>query len=85
MKRTIILPLICIASFLFIAYTHLGRNNKKADKPKKSDKSKKPDQYFSNTDKDPETFSDTDKGSETQKDTIILARAINTSFALKIC
>ena len=48
MKRTIILPLICIALFLFIAYSHLGRNNKK------DGKSKKPDQYFSNTDKDSE-------------------------------
>lgn len=48
MKRTIILPLICIASFLFIAYTHLGRNNKKADR------SKKLDQCSSSTDKDSE-------------------------------
>ena len=46
MKRTIILPLICIALFLFIAYSHLGRNKKK------DDDSKKPGQYFSNTDKD---------------------------------
>ena len=69
MKRTIILPLICIASFLFIAYTHLGRNNKKADKPKKSDKSKKPDQYFSNTDKDSESLSNTDKDSESLSNT----------------
>lgn len=59
MKRTIILPLICIALFLFIAYSHLGRNNKKDGKDKKSD------QYFSNTDKDSETFSDTDNVSET--------------------
>lgn len=65
MKRTIILPLICIASFLFIAYTHLGRNNKKDSKSKKPGRSKNLDQYHSNTDKDPETFSDTDKGSET--------------------
>ena len=59
MKRTIILPLICIALFLFVAYSHLGRINKKAGK------SKKPDQYFSNTDKDSEMFLNTDKGSET--------------------
>ena len=59
MKRTIILPLICIALFLFIAYSHLGRKNKKDDESKKSD------QYFSNTDKDSETFLNTDKGSET--------------------
>lgn len=65
MKRTIILPLICIASFLFIAYTHLGRNNKKDGKSKKIDKSKKPDQYHSNTDKDSEAFLNTNKGSET--------------------
>lgn len=63
MKRTIILPLICIASFLFIAYTHLGRNNKKADK------SKKLEQNSSNTDKDSETFSNTDKGSESLSNT----------------
>jgi hypothetical protein len=54
MKRTIILPLICIALFLFIAYSHLGRNNKKDDKSNKIDQSKKPDQYHSNTDKDSE-------------------------------
>ncbi len=48
MKRTIILPLICIALFLFIAYSHLGRKNKK------DDESNKPGQYFSNTDKDSE-------------------------------
>ena len=54
MKRTIILPLICIALFLFIAYSHLGRINKKDSKSKKSGQSKKPDQYFSNTDKDSE-------------------------------
>lgn len=48
MKRTIILPLICIALFLFIAYGHLGRKNKK------DDESNKPGQYFSNTDKDSE-------------------------------
>ena len=60
MKRTIILPLICIALFLFIAYSHLGRINKKAGKDKKPDQlkkpgqSKKPDQYFSNADKDSE-------------------------------
>ena len=65
MKRTIILPLICIASFLFIAYTHLGRNNKKDGKSKKPGRSKNPDQYFSNTDKDSESLSNTDKGSET--------------------
>lgn len=65
MKRTIILPLICIALFLFIAYSHLGRINKKDSKSKKSGQSKKPDQYFSNTDKDSETFSDTDNVSET--------------------
>lgn len=61
MKRTIILPLICIALFLFIAYSHLGRNNKKLGKSKKPGgskklgKSKKPGQYFSNTDKDSES------------------------------
>ena len=61
MKRTIILPLICIALFLFIAYSHLGRKNKKdgeSKKPggsKKPGKSKKPGQYFSNTDKDSES------------------------------
>lgn len=54
MKRTIILPLICIAFFLFIAYSHLGRKNKKDGKSKKSGQSKKPGQYFSNTDKDSE-------------------------------
>ena len=54
MKRTIILPLICIALFSFIAYSHLGRNNKKDGKDKKPGRSKKPDQYFSNTDKDSE-------------------------------
>lgn len=54
MKRTIILPLICIALFLFIAYSHLGRINKKDGKSKKPDQLKKPDQYFSNTDKDSE-------------------------------
>lgn len=60
MKRTIILPLICIALFLFIAYSHLGRNNKKDSESKKPCKSKKPGeskklgQYFSNTDKDSE-------------------------------
>lgn len=60
MKRTIILPLICIALFLFIAYSHLGRKNKKDSESKKPDESKKPgqsnkpDQYFSNTDKDSE-------------------------------
>ncbi len=54
MKRTIILPLICIALFLFIAYSHLGRNNKKDGNSKKLGKSKKPGQYFSNTDKDSE-------------------------------
>lgn len=48
MKRTIILPLICIALFLFIAYSHLGRNNKK------DGRSKKFEQNFSNTDKDSE-------------------------------
>ena len=70
MKRTIILPLICIALFLFIAYSHLGRNNKKDGKDKKPDQlkkpgqSNKPDQYFSNTDKD----------SELQIDTVILVR-----------
>lgn len=52
MKRTIILPLICIALFLFIAYSHLGRINKKDGKSKNPDQLKKPDQYFSNTDKD---------------------------------
>lgn len=89
MKRTIILPLICIALFLFIAYSHLGRKNKKDSKSNKPDQLKKPgqskklEQNFSNTDKDSETFSDTDKGSETQKDTIILARAINASFCIK--
>ena len=77
MKRTIILPLICVALFLFIAYSHLGRNNKK------DGKDKKPDKYFSNTNKDFESLSNTDKDSETQKDTIILARAINTSFCIK--
>lgn len=71
MKRTIILPLICIALFLFIAYSHLGRINKKDGKSKNPDQlkkpgqSKKPDQYFSNTDKDFESLSNTDKGSET--------------------
>ena len=65
MKRTIILPLICIALFLFVAYSHLGRINKKAGKSKKPDQLKKPDQYFSNTDKDSEMFLNTDKGSET--------------------
>lgn len=71
MKRTIILPLICIALFLFIAYSHLGRKNKKDSKSNKPDQLKKPgqskklEQNFSNTDKDSETFSDTDKGSET--------------------
>lgn len=65
MKRTIILPLICIALFLFIAYSHLGRNNKKDGGSKKPGESKKSDQYFSNTDKDSETFLNTDKGSET--------------------
>lgn len=65
MKRTIILPLICIALFLFIAYSHLGRNNKKDGKDKKPGQSKKPDQYFSNTDKDFESVSNTDKDSET--------------------
>ncbi len=61
MKRTIILPLICVALFLFIAYSHLGRNNKKdsefkkpGESKKKPGRSKKPDQYFSNTDKDSE-------------------------------
>lgn len=54
MKRTIILPLICIALFLFIAYSHLGRKNEKDGNSKKSGKSKKPGQYFSNTDKDSE-------------------------------
>lgn len=55
MKRTIILPLICIALFLFIAYSHLGRINKKDGKSKKPGESKKkPGQYFSNTDKDSE-------------------------------
>lgn len=53
MKRTIILPLICIALFLFIAYSHL--NNKKDSESKKPDESKKPGQYFSNTDKGSET------------------------------
>ena len=48
MKRTIILPLICIALFLFIAYSHLGRNNKKDSESRKSG------EYFSNTDKDSE-------------------------------
>ena len=65
MKRTIILSLICIALFLFIAYSHLGRKNKKDDESKKSDESNKPGQYFSNTDKDSESLSNTDKGSET--------------------
>ena len=66
MKRTIMLPLICIALFLFIAYSHLGRNNKKDSEFKKPRESKKkPGQYFSNTDKDSETFSDTDNVSET--------------------
>lgn len=65
MKRTIILPLICIALFLFIAYSHLGRNNKNDGKDKKPGKSKKSDQYFSNTDKDSESLSNTDKDSET--------------------
>ena len=65
MKRTIILPLICIALFLFIAYSHLGRSNKKTGKCKKPGKSKKLDQYFSNTDKDSESLSNTDKDSET--------------------
>lgn len=65
MKRTIILPLICVALFLFIAYSHLGRNNKKDGKDKKPDKSKKTDQYFSNTNKDFESLSNTDKDSET--------------------
>lgn len=83
MKRTIILPLICIALFLFIAYSHLGRKNKKDSKSKKPGRSKKPDQYCPNTDKDSESLSNTDKGSETQKDTIILARAINISFCIK--
>ena len=70
MKRTIILPLICIALFLFIAYSHLGRINKKDGKSKNPDQlkkpgqSKKPDQYFSNTDKDFESLSNTDKDSE---------------------
>ncbi len=59
MKRTIILPLICIALFSFIAYSHLGRNNKK------DGKDKKPDQYFSNANKDFESLSNTDKDSET--------------------
>ena len=54
MKRTIILPLICIALFLFIAYSHLGRNNKKDGKSRKSGESNKSGQYFSNTDKDSE-------------------------------
>lgn len=54
MKRTTILPLICIALFLFIAYSHLGRKNKKDSESKKSGESKKPGQYFSNTDKDSE-------------------------------
>lgn len=49
MKRTIILPLICIVLFLFIAYSHLGRKNKKDSESKK-----KSGQYFSNTDKDSE-------------------------------
>lgn len=65
MKRTIILPLICIALFLFIAYSHLGRKNKKDGKDKKPDQSKKSDQYCPNTDKDSESLSNTDKGSET--------------------
>lgn len=71
MKRTIILPLICIALFLFIAYSHLGRINKKDGKDKNPDQlkkpgqSKKPDQYFSNTDKDSESLSNTDNVSET--------------------
>lgn len=65
MKRTIILPLICIALFLFIAYSHLGRKNKKDSKDKKPGRSKKPDQYCPNTDKDSESLSNTDKGSET--------------------
>lgn len=65
MKRTIILPLICIALFLFIAYSHLGRKNKKDSESKKPDESKKPGQYFSNTDEDSESLSNTDKGSET--------------------
>ncbi len=54
MKRTIILPLICIALFLFIAYSHLGRKNKKDSESKKPDESNKPDQYLLNTDKDSE-------------------------------
>lgn len=55
MKRTIILPLICIVLFLFIAYSHLGRKNKKDSESKKSGESKKKSgQYFSNTDKDSE-------------------------------
>ena len=54
MKRTIILPLICVALFLFIAYSHLRRKNKKDSESRKSGESKKPDQYFSNTDKDSE-------------------------------
>lgn len=60
MKRTIILPLICIALFLFIAYSHLGRKNKKDSESRKSGESKKsgesnkPGQYFFNTDKDSE-------------------------------
>ena len=65
MKRTIILPLICVALFLFITYSHLGRNNKKDGKDKKPDKFKKTDQYFSNTNKDFESLSNTDKDSET--------------------
>ena len=55
MNRTIILPLICIVLFLFIAYSHLGRKNKKDSESKKPDESKKPGQYFSNTDKDSES------------------------------
>ena len=65
MKRTIILPLVCIALFLFIAYSHLGRINKKDGKDKKTGQSKKPDQYLSNIDKDSESLSNADKGSET--------------------
>lgn len=48
MKRTIILPLLCIASFLFIAYSHHSISHKKADR------SKKLDQCSSSTDEDSE-------------------------------
>ena len=72
MKRTIILPLICIALFLFIAYSHLGRINKKDGKSKNPDQLKKPGESKKpgkskkpgGSKKPGQYFSNTDKDSE---------------------